>query len=375
MTDAFTITVAPTTAETACTCQQGITPTRFAASTEPFDAPFPVREYPPREWFTTPPDWLTPETKITVDDEGRVAGMFFHHGQCLVHDATACPRPSPTFYDAFHQNEMVTADGESIAVGVIGNVGGHADPRAPISVAIAHYSNPNLQLMAVRAYDNDDGGFILGSMLPTYQGRALTNGDVALVRRSALSGDWRPFPQPWWDAHGITAAAVAECEGFDCIGPTLVTRPGLPIVRPFRVESRVAAVLGGDGGVQLEESPMATGTTTIEVDGVKVTREGLGTSGPHPIQADVDAIQAQPPPGPPKGGPPGAATRSGPPGAAKPDGSPSGSGDQVTRAEFDALVQKVNQLVDAFNAMADSQMAAMEAGALPLPEPQEPPLA
>jgi hypothetical protein len=277
------------------------TPAVLAAATEPLATPFPVPAYPPAEWFTEKPEWLTPETGLSVDDEGRVAGYFFHHGQCLVHDASACPRPSPTGYAAFHQSEVITASGEPINVGVIGDVGGHADPYATAAAALAHYSDPAKQLVIARAYDDDIGGVILGSVVPeTGKPRRPVNyGDVALLRRSATSGDWRPMAPQWWEAFGIRQAAVRECEGFDCIGPTLVNRGALPLVRRFTQGARAAAVLGGLGGVQLddEELPtMADNATVIDVPGgVKVTVPGVAPpAGPHP--AGASALLAAPPP-------------------------------------------------------------------------------
>lgn len=216
-----------------------------AAATEPLDSPFPVPAYPPRSWFTEKPDWLVtpqqsmaahlaaggsqfdaPLLKLQIADDGRVAGYFHDRGQCLVHDPRACPAASPTRHAAFHQSNLVTADGEMITVGIIGNVGGHANPHAPVSVAQAHYADPNAAIVAGRAYDDEHGGYILGSVVPW-----ATYGDVARARLHPLSGDWRPMARAWWDAHGITAAAIRECEGYDCIGPTFVNRPGLPLVR------------------------------------------------------------------------------------------------------------------------------------------------
>lgn len=263
---------------------------RLAATLAPLSDPYPVPDYPPREWFLEIPAWLGSDTKLTIDDEGRVAGWFYHDGQCLVHQADACPRPSPTGYRAFHQNDVVLADGETMRVGVIGDVGGHADPYGSIGAAMRHYADPRQQKVLARAYDVElpdgtKGGVILGSMVPR-----VTYGDVALVRRSALSGDWRPMPGAWWAANGIQAAAVSSCNGFDCIGPTLVNRPGLPLPNRQQIivfqgsAGRPAAMLGGVGGIELPEEIMAAPTkTTVEVDGVVITREGGSPAAGTPV--------------------------------------------------------------------------------------------
>jgi len=221
---------------------------RQAATVEPFDAPFPTAEYPDRAAFDRP-DWLQPGQGLTVTDDGRVAGYFFQAGACLVHDHGACPRPSPTRYAAFHQQDVICSDGQPIRVGAIGMVGGHADPYASVDVAVAHYANPDRQRVLCRAGDDEHGGWIAGVLVPH-----LTYGDVAALRACALSGDWRPMPESWWRQNGVGHAAVVQAESYDCIGPTFVTRPGLPLVQVYETDGRVAAMLGGMGGIQIDEN-------------------------------------------------------------------------------------------------------------------------
>lgn len=246
---------------------------RAAANTEPFNVPFPVPEYPPAEWFDGPPDWVEEwrrengygpsldengVLKLTVTDEGRVGGWFYDAGQCIIHDHTACPGPSPTRYAAFHQNDIIVADGTTLRVGVIGNTHGHASPWVDYVQAQRHYADPSAQMIVCRAGDDERGGWIAGAIVP-----GLTFGDVAMLRRCALSGDWRPMPATWWLAHNVSAQAVAAAEGYDAIGPTLVTRPALPLVTAFTaaLSDHPSAILGGNGGVQIaEESPF------VEVD-------------------------------------------------------------------------------------------------------------
>jgi hypothetical protein len=313
-----------------------------AAATEPLDAPFPVPAYPPRAWFEEKPDWLVPGTDLHVDDNGRVAGYFMDRGSCLVHNHNACPQPSPTGYAAFMQQHLIVEDGSEIRVGVIGNVGGHADPTWRWDAASAHYSDPNLQKVVCRAYDDEHGAYILGAMIP-----GSTYGDVSLVRLCSLSGDWRPMPPSWWLQHGISAGAAKAVDFFDCVGPTLVTRPGLPMV-----ERRQAALLGGCGGIDLpEEETMSE--TTIEVPGGITIRSQNATTtpGPHP----APAVVAAPPPPPP------------------PPAEEEESGGEVTREEFDALVERVQQIGGLVEQLANAQQAAMEASVPPLPPKEEPP--
>lgn len=238
----------------------------LAAAMEPLDAPFPVPAYPPREWFQGPPTWVAPWRaaaglkpaddggilRLTITDEGRIGGWFFNAGQCLVHDPSACPKHSPTRYAAFHQSDVLCADGSMLDVGVIGMTHGHQSPWLDWKEAQRLYADPTAQKILCVAGDTEHGGWIAGAVVP-----GTTYGDVAMMRRSGLSGDWRPMPQSWWAEHGISAREVRDVEGYDCIGPTLVTRPALPLVRNFSTAGRAAAILGGSAGIELDVSRFA----------------------------------------------------------------------------------------------------------------------
>lgn len=227
------------------------------------DEPFPVPAYPPRDWFEGPPEWVAPWRaaaglapaseggilRLTVTDEGRIGGWFFNAGQCLVHDANACPKASPTRYAAFHQSDVLCSDGTMLDCGVIGMTHGHQSPWLDWKEAQRLYADPTAQKILCCAGDDQRGGWIAGAVVP-----GTTYGDVALMRRSGLSGDWRPMPAAWWTDHGITASVVRDAEGYDCIGPTLVTRPALPLTRNFSYDGRAAAILGGSAGIELDVS-------------------------------------------------------------------------------------------------------------------------
>jgi len=264
--------------------------------TGPFDSVFPAAEYPPGEWFDGPPAWvgayreaqgLGPDRevapdgetilKMTVTDDGRVGGWFFEHGQCLVSRAGACPKPSPTGYAAFHQNDVVTEDGSMILAGVIGNTHGHASPWVTWRDAQRTYADPSAQMIVCRAGDDDRGGWVAGALVP-----GLTYGDVALLRRCSLSGDWRPdFPPSWWKANGVTAAQVADADGYDCVGPTLVTRPGLPLTaggqRGLVVAASLASLDSALDGPDSSTLPTPAGyERTVRVGGVVIEEAEMG---------------------------------------------------------------------------------------------------
>jgi hypothetical protein len=271
------------------------------------------------------------EPFIQVTDEGRVGGYFFQADACLLHDHEACPKASPTQYAAFHQQSQVLDSGEMLRVGVIGNTHGHADPYGTIEAAQAHYSDPSAQLMVGRAGDNEHGGWFAGVLVPD-----LTYGDVALIRRCALSGDWRPMPQSWWAAHGIPRRAVAECEGYDCIGPTFVNRPGLPLVRQY---ARTAATLARWAPSTPEVTVIVTLPNGTVIDGENESVESI-----------VAAMQA----------------------AGPPTDAPEEEAPADPMAEYDtrlaAVEEALGQVVEWINGQQEAQAAAIEAALLPLPE-------
>lgn len=232
-------------------------------ATLPFAETFPSPEYAPANWFTDPIDWVEPWRaehglpesnadsilRLTVTDEGRCGGYFYEKGVCIV-DGTATmqagghdcwmPEPSPSNYGRFHQQDHVTDTGQVMLAGCIGNVGGHASPFVSHDAASAKYANPNLQLIICRVYDDDHGGYLAGAVVP-----GVTFGDVALLRRCTLSGDWR-----WFQPDHLNPAG-----GYDCLGPTLVTRPGLALIQAVRAASADHPDYMALGSPRREEDP------------------------------------------------------------------------------------------------------------------------
>lgn len=283
--------------------------------TAPLAETFPIPEYAPAEWFEMPSeDELAPGQGLTITDDGRVFGYFWEGDSCMLGlpgwpDVCTAPTHSPTNYAAFHQQDYVTADGETIRVGAIGNVGGHASPYASVSVAQKVYADPEAQRIVARAYDvPGKGALIAGVLVP-----GLTYGDVAQLRRSALSGDWRPMEDAWFKRNEVPAQAAAAVQFYDCIGPTLVTRPGLPLVKAYRSARTAAAppvILGGLGGVQLADGEgvpyMEPETIEIEIpDGADpetitaAVEDALAarTAAPGPVVAGGGAADTQNPDG------------------------------------------------------------------------------
>lgn len=197
---------------------------------------------PPEEWFD-PIEDLPGGTKITVTASGEVYGYFAEWGQCVIRGGGPgdcwTPPKSPSNYEPFHQSDVVvaTADGgtRTINAGMIG-IGGHAPQNASFTQAIRHYQFPDRGRMIAVAYENEIGVYVHGALLPS-----ATAGDVALIRASALSGHY------WEWRDRIMTVAGDVTSGWDCLGPCMVTRPGLPLTRETQFlgsNDKVAAAAG-----------------------------------------------------------------------------------------------------------------------------------
>lgn len=327
---------------------------------------------PDESWFLDFPDWFdetdddgnlrVPLNKLWIDSEGRAAGRTFgptclldgNEGECWI------PPKSPTNYEAFHQGAQPFLRSRGAAmtvtvkeVGIIAGRNGHAPDHLTFAQAQMLYANAKDQYLIGRAFDReeDDGvhGYFLGAVLPD-----VTVESVARVRRSAVSCDWR---------YRHRDNAGRPLNRYDNLGPLLVTRPGLPLDRRGmqhapRMRARAASVTVGTTAIPqgytlvLDESetPMFCSTCGRSLDdGHTHADDGAVLTAPCSCQTAHTAAVANTPP-------PDILTPTGPP--------PSGSAiltDTVTRAEFDALTQQVNELAAA---VAEMMVDGMDVGDL-----------
>jgi hypothetical protein len=196
---------------------------------------FPL--HPPRAFFAKP-DWLEPGQKLTVisdgPDAGRVAGYVAPWGQCLLDGRDGCltAPSSPTNYVAAMQGETVTAEGDAIRTANVGGGVNHARLSADFRGAVNHMENTASQLMRVIYGEDDYGIWCAGALWPDVGDR-----DLAMIRASAVSGDWRYRP---------------ELGAFDMAGVILVNNPGYPLLRRYARRAGLAEVevlIGGLAGV------------------------------------------------------------------------------------------------------------------------------
>lgn len=141
---------------------------------------------PPREWFNYPN--FTRATPLTVTDEGRVFGHLATWGTCHTGIGNRCvtvPR-SVTNYALFKVGEVVCADGSRLAVGKITLGTGHADAQLGYIPAVDHYDNTGTCVAVVDIQEDRFGPWVSGGLVA-----GVTEEQVAALRRSPLSGDWR----------------------------------------------------------------------------------------------------------------------------------------------------------------------------------------
>lgn len=230
------------------------------------NAPVGAPLYPPKDWFQKPAE-LQRGAKIAVITEGPQAGRVFGYvapnKQCILsgrekQECWQVPH-SPTNYAAAMQGDTLTAEGELIRTA---NVGGEVD-HAPIAwtrfeKVRDHYANTASQVMRVVYGQDDYGVWAAGALWPE-----ITHRQAAVVRASALSGDWR------WRQ---------ELDGYDMAGSQMVSIPGFPLIPTVAARAASAsdphpAIIGGFGGIP-EEQPMAP-EPTVEMDLSRFTASEL----------------------------------------------------------------------------------------------------
>jgi hypothetical protein len=220
---------------------------------------------PPDAWFDDP-EIADPSPTLTVTPQGRVYGYLAPKGSC--HRAIQAmtgqcftPPPSPSKLQRFMDGSLVASSGKTIKVGRVTACTMHAEAGATADAAKAHYDHTGTCAAVVRAGEDDYGIWLAGALVPE-----ATPEQVAMLRRSPLSGDWR--------RHGD--------EGLDLVAALAVNTAGFPApisVRQLAVDGGECASLVASGPVS-EEGEMT-------VDGMAVG--ATGGDSPQAVETAVDA--------------------------------------------------------------------------------------
>jgi hypothetical protein len=209
-------------------------------SEEAMTAAAPLR--PPAHWFDDP--MLQGPTPLSITADGQVTGHLALWNVCHFGMQDVCrmaPR-SNTGYQYFATGAVLTADGTQRRVGRITVGTGHANLRLGYIPAADHYDNTGTGVAVVAAGEDIHGIWVAGATVPE-----VSEGKVAELRRSPLSGDWRPTPK-----------------GLELVAALAVNTPGFPVVglnASGEVQSLVAA-----GMVLSEEEIVALGGTSAPLE-------------------------------------------------------------------------------------------------------------
>lgn len=199
---------------------------------------------PPKAWFDDPK--LTGPTGIHISDDGRVYGHVAVWDTCHVGIGSSCVMPprSLTSYAYFHTGEVVTAEGERVAVGRLSYGGGHAAPNLGYRAAAEHYDQTSNMGAMVRAGEDEYGIWVAGAVNPDVDDKALS-----VMRATPLSGDWRRV--------GSNLEMMAALH---------VNTPGFPVPREMIAASAhgdVVMSLTAAGAIGHEDAETAVATASL----------------------------------------------------------------------------------------------------------------
>lgn len=192
---------------------------------------------PVQELLVEQPDGglAVPFTVVERDGWRWCFGHAARFGQCHVGYPGCVTAPeSATSYAHFHHGHVLVEGGERVATGPLTVSTDHADAWLFAPDARDHYANTGLAFADVRASNGGLGVWVSGLVRA-----GVTDQQLAVVRASSLSGDWRDTGDP----------------DLEFIGALAVNVPGFPIARQ----------LAAAAGVALQ--PALTAATTGMVDG------------------------------------------------------------------------------------------------------------
>lgn len=211
---------------------------------------------PPAAWFR---HRAVGPTAWTVTDDLQCFGHLALDGTCHVGFANACiTPPHEESFDYFNTGELITREGERVAIGRLTLGTNHAPANLQFRPALEHYENTGYVGADVTAWRDKWGIWVAGAVRPT-----LTEDQLRALRAAAISGDWRrigsrlrligglmvniagyPVPRPRAALHnGVQSSLVAS---------------GIITMTPQRklstdVAQRIAASIGRDFKSRREE--------------------------------------------------------------------------------------------------------------------------
>lgn len=193
---------------------------------------------PQASWFDNPR--LDKPTPVTVTADGRVFGHVALWGTCHVgyRDRCVTPPRSNSNYSYFNVGSVLTADGKTVSVGRLTAGTSHAAIEFGAQPAKEHYDHTGFAAAYVHTGEDEHGIWFAGAVSPT-----ATAEQIAVVRASAVSGDWR-----------------AVNNNLELMGVLAVNTPGFPIPRAragLVAGAQVSLIASGLCGCENDEEVIA----------------------------------------------------------------------------------------------------------------------
>lgn len=228
---------------------------------------------PPDEWFTAP-KLPGPVPSPIVTSDGRVVVHLATNDSChrAIQASTGqcfTPPPSPSGYARFMDGSVVTASGRTIPVGRITVGTSHPGLGLTAAAAKEHYDNTGSCVAIVAAGTDEHGIWLSGALVPE-----ATPEQVAALRRSPISGDWRRHGA---DGLDLVAALAVNTAGFPA--------PYLGAVRSLSVDGGECQALIASGAPGVDDGGMGEAG-----DSVTDITTGAREEPPAPPSVDIDAI-------------------------------------------------------------------------------------
>jgi hypothetical protein len=174
-----------------------------------------VRQEPERQGES-----VTYGCPLVVTDDGHVYGHAALWGRCHAGFASQCVAPPREGnYDRFLTGEAIPG----VRTGPLTVGTTHADLTVSGDEAMRHYSDTGRAVADVTVGEDDYGIWVAGKLRPT-----ATSDDVAELRGSSLSGDWRPIGGR-----------------LRLVGILAVNQPGFMVQRQASEEAVAAAITAG----------------------------------------------------------------------------------------------------------------------------------
>jgi hypothetical protein len=241
---------------------------------------------PPAAWFADP-KFEHPVSSPIVTCDGRVMVHLATRDSChraIQQQTGQCftPPESPSAYARFMDGTVLTAEGKTLPVGRITIGGTHAGLGLTAAATKLHYDNTTSCVAVVAAGEDQFGIWLAGSLVPE-----ATAEQVAALRRSPISGDWRRHGDNGLD---LIAALAVNTAGFPA--PPRGTVRSLSVDVDSNCVALVAsgAPMGDDTGMG-QESDSVAGDAVVEP--VTAAPVAGGEDFQAAVQAAVEATLRQ----------------------------------------------------------------------------------